>query len=114
MEVVNNEIELLENKIAERFEILKGRAKSYQKNGGNIKYLEVLFGSESFNDFISRLSAVTTITGSDAELIRKQEEDKVKVEKKLKELEDLQTELQEIEELISEQKDHAVQMKQER
>ena len=33
---------------------------------GILQYLEVLFGSESFSDFISRLTAVTTIAEADA------------------------------------------------
>lgn len=107
------QIKILEDKIEERFNILKDRAKSYQKTGGNIKYLEVLFGAEDFTDFISRLNAVTTITDSDANLIEEQEKDKRKVEMKLEELEELEQELLEIEKLVTEQKEQAVQMKEE-
>lgn len=111
IEVVQEEIDSLEEKIEERFDILKKRAKSYQKSGGDIGYLEVILGAEDFNDFISRFNAVTAITDSDAELIKKQEEDKRKVEMKLEELEKLEEELLEIEKLVTEQKDNAIQMK---
>lgn len=113
MDEVEKEIEEIEQKIEERFDIMKERAQSYQHTGGNIKYLEVLFGSESFSDFISRLTAVTTIAEADAELIEEQEKDKRKVEMKLSELEALQAELAEMEKLITEQKENALQMKEE-
>ena len=80
---VNEEIEIIEEQIEERFDILKDRAKAYQANGGNIQYLEVLFGAASFSEFISRLTAVTTIADADATLIEEQENDKRKVEMKL-------------------------------
>src|SRR5699024_7114834 len=96
IEAVEKEIESLEEKIEERFDILKERAKSYQKTGGNISYLEVLFGATDFNDFISRLNAVTAITDSDARLIEEQKKDKRKIEMKLEELESLEEELLEI------------------
>lgn len=110
---VKKEIKEIEQKIEERFRILKDRAQSYQHNGGNIQYIEVLFGSESFSDFISRLTAVTKIAEADAELIEEQEKDKRKVEMKLSELEALQAELAEMEKLIKEQKENALQMKEE-
>ncbi len=113
MDTVQKEIQDLEDKIEERFTILKDRAKSYQKTGGNRSYLEVLFGAEDFNDFISRVNAVTAITDSDANLIKEQEEDKRKVEMKLEELENLEKELLEIEKLVTEQKEHALKMKEE-
>src|SRR5699024_9764928 len=83
----------LEEKIEERFEILKERAKSFQSNGGNVQFMEILFGAEDFNDFISRANAVNTIADSDAELIQALEADKEKVEEKLADLEDLQNKL---------------------
>src|SRR5699024_12816634 len=58
---VQDEIDELEKKIEERFEILKDRAKSYQENGGNSQFIDVLFDAEDFSDFISRVSAISTI-----------------------------------------------------
>src|SRR5699024_10761300 len=75
-----NENSELEEKIETRFDILKDRAISLKKNGGDIGYLEVLFGSKSFGDFISRVSAVSKISDSDQELIERQESDKKQVE----------------------------------
>src|SRR5699024_10970521 len=75
IEDFEEEIETLEEKIEERTGILKDRIASYQKSGGNIDYLDVIFGSKDFGDLISRISAVTKITSSDQKLLEEQEED---------------------------------------
>src|SRR5699024_11624219 len=69
IEDFEEEIETLEKKIEERTGILKDRFASYQKSGGNIDYLDVIFGSKDFGDLISRISAVTKITSSDQKLL---------------------------------------------
>lgn len=104
------EIVELEEAIELRFEILKERAVAYQKNGGNISYLEVLFGAQSFGDFISRVGAINKITESDAALMEEIEADKVIVEEKqeevlvkLDELEELKVELEGMQLLIEDQ-----------
>ncbi|WP_226376882.1 C40 family peptidase [Oceanobacillus halotolerans] len=109
---LEEEIEELEEAIEERYDILKERAVSYQKNGGNIGFLEVIFGSKSFGDFINRVSAVTKITDSDAALMEKQEADKAEVEtkqediqKKLEELEAKKIEIEGMQDVILEQKE---------
>ncbi|MDY0405198.1 hypothetical protein P5G51_007075 [Virgibacillus sp. 179-BFC.A HS] len=94
----------LQAAIDKRFEILKERASSYQKSGGNIGYIDVLLGSKSFSDFISRVSAVTKITESDQDLMDQIEKDKKTVEKKLDELNDMQAELKGIQKTILSQK----------
>src|SRR5699024_10801986 len=73
---LEEEIEELEASIEKRDEILKDRISSYQQNGGNISFIDVLFGSDDFGDFISRISAVTKITTSDQQLMDELEEDK--------------------------------------
>ncbi|WP_239984680.1 NlpC/P60 family protein [Lentibacillus sediminis] len=106
------DIAALEEKIEKRFEILKERMVSYQQQGGNISFLEVLFGSQSFGDFVNRVSAVSKIADSDAALMKEQEEDKKAVEakqeevqSKLDELKAKKTELKEIQETIEIQKE---------
>jgi len=111
IEELEKEISKLEDKIEKRFDILKDRAVSLQKSGGDVGYLEVLFGSKTFGDFISRISAVTKINESDQELIEKQEADKKQVEenqeqiaKNLEELEENKKELKSMQKTIKEQK----------
>ncbi|WP_373893257.1 C40 family peptidase [Virgibacillus natechei] len=109
---LEEEISNLEDKIEKRYEILKDRLVSYQQNGGDINYLEVVFGSKSFGDFINRISAVNKITDSDAALVEQQENDKQEVEEKqdevldkLDELKDQKSELDEMIVLIEDQKE---------
>lgn len=108
--VLEEEIQKLEEAIQRRFDILKERAASYQKNGGNISYIEVLFGSKSFMDFISRVTAINKITESDANLMEQIDKDKQKVEEKqneviakLDELKEMQVELIGMQQLIKDQ-----------
>lgn len=79
---LEDEMSDLEQKIEDRFEILKERMVSVQHAGGDINYLEVLFGAQSFEDFISRANAVNKITDSDAALIEQQESDITALEDK--------------------------------
>lgn len=90
-----NDIDDIIEKIDSRNEILKDRISSYQDSGGDIGYLEVFLGSKDFNEFISRLSAVTSISNADAELIEKNEQDKEKVEEKIEEQKELKEEQEE-------------------
>lgn len=108
---LEEEIAALEEAIEARYEILKERAVSYQKSGGDISYMEVIFGSKSFGDFIGRVNAVNKITESDATLMKKQEEDKQAVEEKqnavldkLDEMNEMKIELEGIVALIEDQK----------
>ncbi|SET35458.1 Cell wall-associated hydrolase, NlpC family [Oceanobacillus limi] len=107
------EIAELEEAIEKRSNILKDRMVSYQKNGGNIGFLDVIFGSKSFGDLVSRVSAITKITDSDTELINQQEEDKKSVGNKLDELTEMQVELEGMQETILAQKEQTVEQKDE-
>ncbi len=109
---LEDEITTLEESIVQRDEILKERISSYQQNGGNISFIDVLFGSDNFGDFISRISAVTKITNSDQQLIDELEADRNKVvaiqnevEEKLVEQEDLREDLKEYEVVLKQQKE---------
>lgn len=109
---LEDEISIIEDEIEERYEILKDRVVSYQKSGGNIGYMDVIFGSSSFGEFISRVSAVNKITDSDEKLMNEQEKAKKevegkqdKVESKLENLKDMKTELEGMNETILAQKE---------
>ncbi|WP_042222604.1 C40 family peptidase [Oceanobacillus manasiensis] len=109
---LEDQISVLEDAIEERYNILKERVVSYQKNGGDISYLEVLFGAKSFGDFVNRVSAVNKISDSDKKLMEKQEADKKEVEEKkdevvtkLDELKEMKVELEGMLALIKDQKE---------
>ncbi|WP_099159963.1 NlpC/P60 family protein [Virgibacillus ndiopensis] len=117
---LEKEIVKLEDEIEKRYEILRDRIVSYQKSGGDIGYLEVIFGSKDFGDFISRVSAVSKIADSDTDLMKEQEEAKAelekkqdKVKKKLDGLNEMKVELEGMQELIIEQREQNEKKKEE-
>lgn len=103
IQVLQREIAEVKARIEKRNELLKERVRSLQLSGGVISYLDVLLGSQSFSDFINRISAVTTIFEADKQIIQEQEKDKALKEKKENELTTkltaLQSDLRELEQL---------------
>ena len=93
MKVYIKEIVVIEERIAQRSEVLKGRAVSFQQNGGQVSYIEVILGSTSFGDFIDRVGAVATIVEADQNILSEQEADKKAVEEKQKLVEEKLTNL---------------------
>ncbi len=85
---MKKEIAVIEERIAKRSEVLKERAVSYQENGGQVKYLEVILGSSSFGNFIDRVGAVATIVGADHDMLAEHEADKKALEEKQKSVEE--------------------------
>lgn len=94
------EIDKINERIAERSDILKSRISSFQQAGGNVNILEVILGAKSPLELISRVDAVTTMTGADQELIDEQEADLNEVEVKVADLDDMQIDLKEIQQLL--------------
>ncbi|WP_404329902.1 murein hydrolase activator EnvC family protein [Mesobacillus maritimus] len=95
------EIVVLTERIEKRNELLKDRAASYQESGGNISYLDVLFGAQSFSDFIDRVGAVATLVQADKDILEQHQKDKTdletkqaEVELKLADLEEMKAELE--------------------
>ncbi|KUP05237.1 peptidase M23 [Bacillus coahuilensis p1.1.43] len=87
IEKLKAEIEVLKVKIAERDALLKERARSVQQNGGSASYIDVLLGSKSFSDFITRVTAVNTLVNADKQILEDQQRDKESLEEKQKEVE---------------------------
>jgi len=88
IEALKAEIIVLKERIAKRNEVLKDRAVSFQESGGDVNYLEVIFGSSSFSDFLDRVNAVATIAEADREILIQHEKDKEELEAKQKAVED--------------------------
>ncbi|MEC1688082.1 peptidoglycan DL-endopeptidase CwlO [Bacillus mojavensis] len=91
---LKKEIKETEARIEKRNEILKKRVRSLQESGGSQGYIDVLLGSTSFGDFISRATAVSSIVDADKDLIKQQEQDKVKLEDSEADLNDKLKEVQ--------------------
>jgi peptidoglycan hydrolase CwlO-like protein len=87
IEVLKGEIVVLEERIAKRNELLKDRARSLQLSGGNVSYMDVLLGAQSFGDFIDRVSAVTTIVQADKDIVEQHLKDKQELETKKQQVE---------------------------
>ncbi len=88
IEKLKAEIEELKERIAKRTEVLKQRAVSFQESGGSVSYLQVILGASSFSDFVSRVSAVSTIMEADENLVKQHEDDKTQLEVSQKEVEE--------------------------
>lgn len=102
-EIENNEARIitLENEIKEREEIQGIRLREYHKSGGNINYFTLIFQAEDFSDLMNKVylttklmkmdrDIVASITANKKELddiISKQEENRKSVKKLLDDLE---------------------------
>jgi peptidoglycan DL-endopeptidase CwlO len=120
VERLNAEIALIEERINARNNILKDRAVSFQENGGQVRYVDVILGSSSFSDFIDRIDAVATIVEADQSLIEAHNADKTELEEKQKnvnsklaDLNSLKVELEGMQMHINDQKAQSEALKQE-
>lgn len=75
---VNSEIlAKAENDLADRSQILNKRMRDIYKNG-QVNYLDVLFGANDFNDFVTRMDILKRVAHQDVDLVNK-----VKAEREL-------------------------------
>ncbi len=75
-----------QERVAKREAMLKTRLKSMYERG-NVSYLEVLLGSASFGDFLTRLDSIQLILEQDMRILEDNVKDKQLVEEKKKEVE---------------------------
>ncbi len=94
IEQLKNEIEALLERIDEREALLTERLRSIQRSGGPMMYLEVILGSKSFSDFISRTAAVNIMMDQDKNIIDSLARDKQEVENKKVAVEDNKVEIE--------------------
>src|SRR5690625_2824364 len=76
MDQLKQDIVELIDRIEKREELIIDRLHSIQQNGGSISYLEVLFGSKSFGDFIGRAILTTKIMDQDKSIMEKRSEER--------------------------------------
>ncbi|ADU31718.1 NlpC/P60 family protein [Evansella cellulosilytica] len=88
IEVMESDIAKLEDDIDRRFEMLSQRAVAYQQSGGNIRYLEVILGAQSFTDFVDRVFSITQIAKADTDMLNQYEANLVELEETQTALED--------------------------
>lgn len=83
----------MQERIEERDKLLKERFRTIQRNGGDVSYLEVIMGAQSFGDFLNRATAVNKIMGQDKDILDKHNEEKAQLEKVKEELENQKMQL---------------------
>ncbi|MCD8511709.1 MAG: hypothetical protein LRY73_18895 [Bacillus sp. (in: Bacteria)] len=121
LQVLEEDMDLLQESIDLRVELLKDRASTYQRNGSNnASFLEVILGSESFGDFVSRLFMLSRIAQADNQFIEQLQssqdelaETQGEYEETLLQLEDQLLILEILHEDIQEQKDNIVRLRNE-
>ncbi|MBB5173427.1 murein hydrolase activator EnvC family protein [Texcoconibacillus texcoconensis] len=85
---LEEEIVELEERIEERDDLLKDRVRSMYQNGGEVNYIEVLLGAQSFGDLLDRIAALTTIAQQDRNILDQHIADKQAVEEAKQQLEE--------------------------
>lgn len=108
---LKKDIKELQERIETRDSLLKDRLISIQKNGGTVKYIEVILGSQSFGDFISRAFAVNTIMDQDKNIMEEHQSDKESLEDKQVEVEEKREEVKEQKVALESQKAELVTLK---
>ncbi|ASK62729.1 hypothetical protein CFK37_11530 [Virgibacillus phasianinus] len=80
------DIKELKERIKKRDKLLKERLRTIQQNGGSMRYIEVILGSQNFGDFVSRSTAVNTIMDQDKDIMETHMAEKREVERKKQEV----------------------------
>lgn len=111
IEKLKEDIKELQERIEKRDYLLKDRLISIQKSGGSVRYMEVILGSQSFGDFISRAFAVNTIMDQDKNIMEEHQEDKDSLEGKQVEVEEKREEVKEQKVALESQKEELVTLK---
>lgn len=103
-EIAENDIIIsgLNDKINKTVGIKDNRLREYYKNGGDFSYLELLFDSSSFMDFISKLDATMLLISVDKKLISDVNNAKKEVEQKLNQQESLKKDIEGLNKIITE------------
>lgn len=77
----NNELQEAEQRVESRDQLLKSRLRLMYTNG-SVSYLEVLFESTSFSDFLDRYQALRSIVNQDKEILQSNKRDREAVAQK--------------------------------
>jgi len=65
------QLALIEAELQKKYEVTKTRLRALYENG-NVSYLEVLFGSSSFSEFLTSFDQITLLFQRDVELLEEQ------------------------------------------
>lgn len=98
------DLEKAQQRLNEQMDMLNARLRDTYKNG-NTSYLEVLFGSEDFADFLSRLDYLALIIKQDVALLHEIEKQKARIEIEKKRLEKKKQAIMEIQDVVEAKKE---------
>ncbi len=93
IEETEEELEEAEKELAKQEELLGKRLRAIHERGGS-NYLEVLFSSTSFGEFLTRFNDLQIIVDNDVQLIKEVEEERDRIQLAKEELEDQRAELE--------------------
>ena len=93
IENTEKEIETTKAEIEKNEKVLGKRIREFQKSGGQVNYLTLLFSAKSFNELISKIDSTTRIVNIDKELISELEEKKANLNEKVTALEERKAEV---------------------
>lgn len=108
---VEGQIAVLQEKINKRNELIRGRAVAFQETGGSLSFLELIFGAQTFAQFVERVSTVSTIVKADNDILDEQvtdQNDMIRVQNEVKatktELETMKTQFDDYKNKLATQK----------
>ncbi|WP_297637787.1 C40 family peptidase [uncultured Clostridium sp.] len=99
MENTEQEIAQTKVKIANQEEVLGNRLSDLYKSGGQLSYLELVFGASSFGDLIDRVEIATRLVTTDRNAVEALKNDKDNLDKQIK---SIQEKTQKVEQLNTE------------
>lgn len=111
IEQLKQDIQVLTERIKKRETLLKNRLLSIQKTGGNMRFIEVILGSQNFSDFISRSLAMNTIMDQDKSIMDEHAADKLSLENKQTQLKNQKIGLEEQKSKLEVQKEELLKLK---
>lgn len=106
IEELKQNIKETQEKIKNREGLLEDRLRNLQRNGGSVKYLEVVLGASDFGDFLNRSQAVSKIMDQDKSILKEHLNDKISLEEDKKELEDSRAQVEANKDELSNQRQH--------
>ncbi|GAA0462508.1 murein hydrolase activator EnvC family protein [Alkalibacillus silvisoli] len=104
IEALEEEIVETEERVEQREGVLKDRLRSLQRNGGSVKYMEVIMGASDFGDFISRSAAVNKVMDQDQNIIHQHFEDIQFLEESVSKVEESKDQVEENKQIVENNK----------
>lgn len=110
---LNKDLEAANKKAQEQQNILQSRLKAYYKNG-DITYLDIIFGSASLTELISRVNIVKRVVGYDKDIFDEAQKIAKEIEEKKVQLQNAKAEIDQAKRLYEDTKQQQVAAKEQK